>query len=376
MDELSAEYYEKTVKPEMEQRERMKKKFMFLIKLTVAVCISLALLSCFCLVYDYNGCSIHNATGATDYKRKPFQFTTNMEEGFCFKRADQYGFYNTEQAVADHPQILLMGSSHMEADQMRNEENVGALLGEYFTTFNMGLSGDFICPCIARMDAAVQTYQPTDFVILETFTCHPDLEEMRKTIDEPVTSTGERSHFLEAVSTYCPSIVNLYYALQNWYNAGKIESSPRKQYTEPDGVNIENNTPVSEEEFHFSEEDIKNDGYASTLDELIQKAVLPVKQNGNRLIIFYHPGLEINPDGTVKEENLEEKKEIALFQQVCENNDVIFADMTDAFTEFYQKEHQLPNGFWNTAVGKGHLNKDGHRVIADVLIQLLEERGL
>jgi hypothetical protein len=39
-------------------------------------------------------------------------------------------------------------------------------------------------------------------------------------------------------------------------------------------------------------------------------------------------------------------------------------DMTDAFIAEYNEKYLLPHGFSNTAVGTGHLNKTGHRLIA------------
>jgi hypothetical protein len=48
-------------------------------------------------------------------------------------------------------------------------------------------------------------------------------------------------------------------------------------------------------------------------------------------------------------------------------------DMTGAFTEEYKRSHVLPHGFANTAVGAGHLNKNGHRIIAAELFRQIHE---
>lgn len=48
-------------------------------------------------------------------------------------------------------------------------------------------------------------------------------------------------------------------------------------------------------------------------------------------------------------------------------------DMTDEFKALYEEKHILAHGFVNTAVGRGHLNKYGHRVIAQTLAEKIKE---
>ncbi len=42
------------------------------------------------------------------------------------------------------------------------------------------------------------------------------------------------------------------------------------------------------------------------------------------------------------------------------------------FLREYEENHLLPYGFANSAVGKGHLNRYGHAMIADELYKLME----
>ena len=47
--------------------------------------------------------------------------------------------------------------------------------------------------------------------------------------------------------------------------------------------------------------------------------------------------------------------------------------MTDIFINEYNESSTLPHGFINTSVGTGHLNKDGHRMIAEALARAIKE---
>lgn len=94
-----------------------------------------------------------------------------------------------------------------------------------------------------------------------------------------------------------------------------------------------------------------------------------VYKNDCRLIIVYHPTLSLRADGsayTTTEDNY-----LTIFKQVCDDNGTIFVDMTDDFLDEYSKCYVLPHGFSNTAVGVGHLNKDGHRMIANRLYDII-----
>lgn len=89
------------------------------------------------------------------------------------------------------------------------------------------------------------------------------------------------------------------------------------------------------------------------------------------MIIFYQPSTAIDCDGNYVDSTDREARK--LFQSACEANGIIFVDMTDEFKALYEEKHILAHGFVNTAVGRGHLNKYGHRVIAQTLAEKIKE---
>jgi hypothetical protein len=58
-------------------------------------------------------------------------------------------------------------------------------------------------------------------------------------------------------------------------------------------------------------------------------------------------------------------------QEAIQNSGIRTIDMSVRFLSEYQSNHILPEGFLNTSVGKGHLNQNGHRMVADALFQEL-----
>lgn len=88
------------------------------------------------------------------------------------------------------------------------------------------------------------------------------------------------------------------------------------------------------------------------------------------IVFIYHPTTEIQADGTLK---LIRSHTLEIFKEECEHMDIDFIDTGDAFLEHYNRYHELPYGFANTTPGNGHLNEVGHKIMADVIIDYLEE---
>ena len=47
--------------------------------------------------------------------------------------------------------------------------------------------------------------------------------------------------------------------------------------------------------------------------------------------------------------------------------------MRPVFAQYYEEHKEIPYGFANTKPGNGHLNKLGHRLVAETLITYIEE---
>ncbi len=151
----------------------MKRILLNLLKLCFSTSVTLVALSMFCMIYNYTGCHIKNNDGATDYKWGSYQYCATMKEGFSWLQFDYNGYNNVnnlsfEESPVD---ILLMGSSHMEAMQVSKKKNAGYLLNEYlpeYRTYNIGVSGHDIYTCVQNLEAACGVYDPQKYVILET----------------------------------------------------------------------------------------------------------------------------------------------------------------------------------------------------------------
>ncbi len=326
-------------------KKHLRKILIWFIKACAAGLLSLAVLSVVAYFYNYTGIHITNPTKATDYTWMPYQKMNNMKEGFSFVKMDINGFNNTENLDQD-VDILLMGSSHMEAYQVNQNENCGFLLNEFlpeYSTYNIGISGHTIYRIADNIGSALNEYKPAKYVIIETNTVQLDIDMMNAVISGE--STPIKSHdsgvlfYLQKIPAFKP----LYNQLENW-------------------IKTKNNN----EDNDIPQETIIAEEYCVVFSEFMKLIKQEADNHEVVPIIFYAPNEHISKDGNLIFQT--DKKYSELYKETCEASDIVFIDMSDSFFELYNNEKKLAHGFSNTAVGVGHLNKYGHRKTAEILV--------
>lgn len=327
---------------------QIKKILLSIIKIIISIFLSGVILSGYVYLFNYSGIHIHNETRATDYSWQANQWKSMTMEGFAWNKYDESGFNNLE--VMSKIDNLLMGSSHMEAVNVQGDENVCALLNDMKCgiTYNIGMSGHTIYTCVQNIADAIDYYQPQNYLIIETDTVVLDATSMSQVLEDcyphiPSYDSG----IVFMIQKKIPLIKSFYKAVDTWRSSSTRENTA--------------------ESIDGKYEDEQN--YKQTLNCFIEKAVKPVKDSGAQLIIVYQPTVEIDCNGNIMRKSNTDA--LVSFKEVCENNDVIFLDMTYFFEKLYYDEHILTHGFINSAVGVGHLNKYGHRLIAERLVEII-----
>ncbi len=325
--------------------EKAKDKFKKIMLLLLSFFFSIIILSVFLLVYNFSGVHVKNDQYTTDYKWESYQLKTTMSEGFSWLKMDSNGFNNTSNDDCNIA-LLLMGSSHMEAVNIPEDENTGFLLNKQLNnlkTYNIGVSGHDIYVCAKNINNAIKEYKPSKYVVVETSTVSLDNEKMKQVINNELeTIPSYDSGIVYYVQKYCPAIKTLFKDISDWKTADS-RASDTKTEKEPCSRKI--------------------------LSDFLEKMANACPSQ--KLIILYHPSYNIDEKGELVFD--ESNSYIDQFASVCNDNGIIFVDMTDSFKELYEKKHILAHGFINTAVGEGHLNKYGHEAIANELVKVIKE---
>lgn len=318
------------------------------IRIVWAVLITVLVLSLFALLYSYAGIHLTNATNSTDYKWRANELKATMSEGFAWLRMDKNGFNNED--IPKRIDTLIIGSSHMEAVQMKHDENVSGRLNDLLSQsiYNIGVSGHTIYRCVDNYKSAIEEFSPQKYSITEISTVSLSVSEMQAVIDGSANRILSYDSGLIYYLQLLPAFRPVYKQLENW---AKLQNPVEGGGT----TQVVGSLPEE---------------YADTLHSFLSLISDTAKENNITPIIFYHPSEELNSDGKVTYNT--DQIYFDCFASTCEDIGIVFVDMTDSFKNLYATEHQLAHGFINTAIGSGHLNKYGHRVIAEKLADVIQ----
>ena len=327
----------------------MKKTSYWLLKVMIAGFAAFLCTSAFCYFYYNLPAHEPSQSGATDDTWSAFHFSARGTEGFAYTTTDENGYVNTFPHKKDTVDILLMGSSHTEGFNVNADQSYAYLLNQKLYdnnsdmyAYNIGMSGHDIGRNLNNLENALQAFKPSRYVVIETHKANiplPLMEQLLNNTYEPTSST----HAGIAYHLQKLDFLRLLYAqISNMGSNEKQKSS----------ADMPENEAVSEY-------------YTACLDQVLQRSSEIVQMYGCKLVILYSPTLSVDYSGNLMPEVISE--ELALLADTCEKYGIVFLNAGSTYEQMYRNTHQLPHGFVNTAVGTGHLNKYGHRCIADLL---------
>jgi len=91
------------------------------------------------------------------------------------------------------------------------------------------------------------------------------------------------------------------------------------------------------------------------------------------LLVAHIPYLPRLRGGVVHDEDPDAPAAAAV-RAACQRNGVDFLDLGPEFRSFRQVTGRFPRGFLNSPPGQGHLNQDGHRLVAEAVLRYVRER--
>lgn len=289
----------------------------------------------------------NNEKEYTDYVWEDKTLYIRSDEGIGFGKTNNEGFMNANDYDGEID-ILLMGSSHMEAQNVPMNKTTSSLMNEYMPeleTYNIGISGHSYKVIVNNLDKALNNYKPK-YVILEISNLLVSDNYLYSILNGDVEKKESNSNGIVGLLQRVPFFRLSYTQLSKLMEGSSFTI---------DEANVEN------VEFNLNEE---------LTDELIKYIKEIADRYNTKVIMMYHPTVKINKIGEMIIDTKEVSNE---YKNICEKNGIYFLDMTDRFLKEYHESYIVPNGFINTAIATGHLNEDGHRMIADELTKLIKE---
>lgn len=309
--------------------------------------------------------------GATTGVYHPNRNIVYAYEGFGINMTDENGYVNPQKELADN-YVLVMGASHTQGKEVMMRHKYTSLLNERFggsdklQVYNMAVDGNYYPSIVSRFAIALEKFPDYAAVVIELGNTDYTKEELSDSLETPeferkVIEEGvmEQLSAMQKVSVIAKEAMPLSILLSYKQLAGlDFGFDSAFWYHSPGG-----------------EQSMKQDSYKLPEEEnILEKTLQKLRTICDKpIIIVYHPGVQLEEDGSMR---ILRDGGAGTFSRLCRKNDICFLDMGEQFLEAYEKERILPYGFSNSSPGSGHLNRNGHAMLAETLYQKLQETGV
>lgn len=327
-----------------------------LFRTVLAGLTALAILCVLILGYYYIPLRENNSKQNTDYvwaKNTPW---VSLIEGVSFGMTDADGFINKD--VVENPDILLLGSSHIESMNVLQSENMCALLNDKFdgkySAYNMGISGHTIYKVVQYLSKTLNIYQKAPkYVIIET----SGVELNETEVQQALSGEVKKTRVVDTGLLYQMQKVPYFRMMYHQLDTGMLDMLADKKKANNATTNAK---PEAVE---------KDEIYEKPYDEILGYLQKLEKEYDTQIIVMFHPFETINADGSI---SFAQAEYAEIFSKVAQKYGIGFVDMTEDFEKMYNEEHHVPHGFSTGEIGAGHINKYGHAAIADRLYRYIE----
>lgn len=331
----------------------MKKICREIMQWAIAMSVSMLVVSCLCFFYYRQTGWLERSGNATSAIWEPNTMIVNMVEGAGIVAVDENGYTNPPGAVLAEEIVLCMGASYTQAKEVMLSDRYTTILNDMLSedgtlkVYNLSRDAMFFAEMVRGVEAAVQEFPQTKVLVLETGNLDIAVEQLEKAVVQreykeeqrgkeliDTLSTKERIKFF--IKDYFPILGVLKYQL-SLLNEGDAKTG--------------NDVTIDEDAYRIALSTVF-DGLNTIFD--------------GQIIILYHPMVSLEDNGDMV---IDDSKVLSIFEDCCEEYGISFVDVGDDFQEDYEKNAHVPYGFFNTTMGTGHINKWGHKVIAEALYE-------
>ena len=322
----------------------------YCVKIVLAGIVAFSILCGAAAVYSLTPMRVENKYGNTDYVWESEKLWMKMSEGISCGLMDAKGFNNLH--VIDNPDVLLLGSSHIEGMNVLQKEHTVNLLNDKFDGrikfYNMGISGHTLFKVVQYLEKSILAFETVpNYIVIESSTTVLSETDVENALNKNVEVTTVNSEGLIAKLQKFPFLRQVYHQLDSGMMDMLLPS------------------PVSSNDYSDSQPIVEEPSIDEHPYEDFFMYIKSVEEKySTQIVIMYHPFESINKDGTISFSNGEYT---SLFADYAHKNNIDFIDMTNSFENMYYNEYQVPHGFCTGELGSGHINKYAHKAMADEL---------
>lgn len=351
----------------------------------LALFVALLIANGISFVYRSGAGSIQRENAYSGSIRTPNSNIVRASEGYGINHVDAKGYLNDDRLPLSDHYILLMGSSHAEALQVMQQDNMASVLNNLIdptvrTVYNLGTAGQTLPRIIEGFQAAMEEFPSADAVLIEMSQMELSTDDFVRAMDQAKfdpASTGEaltqslnterriRNDILLSaplVSLLRQQFESMNFGMQDAFGIDRLVAQANKLFAPKSAAE----PPQSSAAVNAGA--TAQPGYAEALNAAL---ALIRSETDKPIILLYHPGVGILPDGTIAIDR--DMRYYEDYRAACASNGIVFLDTGDAFLRAYEKDYSVPYGFANTTFLTGHLNKTGHRIVAEAFYEALTQ---
>ena len=323
---------------------KTKKLIIWFLKAAAAGCCAVLILCAVCLLYFNVPVHYENESGATGFRWEEDRFYSRATEGLAWGRTNNEGFNNLfDYHEGDRIDILLMGTSHMDAMYVPQDETTAARLNSLFegerTVYNIAVSAHTLMHNLNNLENALSYYEPEQYVIIECNRVTGANEELEAVLDNSYPNIQSRTGGLVTLLQKMPYLRLMY----NKYMYGMFDDAQEQTAVDTD-------------------EDPEN---RALLEKVMAKAAQSAEKHGVKLIVMLDSTVYIDENRSCYLDT--DEKAVETMAEICAENGIEFIYASEMFLREVKENMRLPYGFANTEPGLGHLNSWGHELLANCI---------
>lgn len=338
-----------------------------LIQWILAFAVAFGLANLLILPYWYAPGWVSRDSGSTPAIYHAGKTVINGYEGYGYATVDERGYLNENKPLADEV-VLVLGCSHTKGIEVPMEKRYTSLLNDKLSSgddsqlyvYNMAIDGFYFPQIAAGFKAALQEIPSVKSIVIEIPTTEyapTDFTGGFSTRQYSPDFTGVTAFNNQGLSSKLQTTVKELFPLASLYLSKQFvfEESDKTPF-------LYNVTKTEENPFPPNIQSDYQMAIRSSFESM--RALWD-----GEIIVVYHPKIEFQADGSMK---MLDSISVPWFAEICSQYDIKLVGSGGVWLDAYLKNYTVPYGFANTAPGQGHLNEDGHRLLADLIYAFME----
>lgn len=317
------------------------------------------------LIYERPTGWIDRENSSTPAIFNPGSVLVHNTEWHGVYQADKNGYFN-KGTLVDSGYTIITGASHTAGKEVAYGYRYSDLLNlmlksdskyseDDIVAYNVSMDAYFFPAIINGFSCIVSEFPNSDNIVIEVGKTNFDVESLETALPQKLYSESERGALITQTLSFKKKLSMTVKEMVPLTSRIKTTLKTISKGNDKDSVND-------------SLQDLSLEDYRDALN--LDLSTIREEYGGN-LIILYHPTVTITDDGMT----VDKEVTTPIFAEVCAENNITFVDMTESFQRAYEEDYTVPYGFNNTSMGAGHLNADGHRLIAEALYPYLVNGG-